>query len=262
MTPKDEPLTGPVGDVVAALGALRAAPAPEAGPALQALFSASAVVTAPPAVTTTRRSPVSTPKRLFASIPSKIAAGVVGALLAGSLGAGAMTGTIQLTSNEDEVSTEVVTEPAPAVEDTEAVVDDAPEADEVDDAAEDAADVEADGAAKEAGDPTTAPVPTSVSEAAHNHQFDEACGNHGAYVSHFARTGEEPECATTARTGEAVAPAADATATDLSATATASDDGDTTMTKSGNGGRGDAGKAKAAERKSAAKSKAKGKSGR
>lgn len=42
-------------------------------------------------------------------------------------------------------------------------------------------------------------VPTSVSEAAHVHDFDEACGNHGAYVSHVARFGEEPECATTAR---------------------------------------------------------------
>jgi hypothetical protein len=46
------------------------------------------------------------------------------------------------------------------------------------------------------------PVPTSTSEAAHVHDFDEACGNHGAYVSHFARTGEEPECATNARAGQ------------------------------------------------------------
>lgn len=54
------------------------------------------------------------------------------------------------------------------------------------------------------GDDTAAstelPVaPTTVSEAAHIHDFDEACGNHGAYVSHFARFGEEPECATGAR---------------------------------------------------------------
>src|SRR5688572_12335802 len=28
-----------------------------------------------------------------------------------------------------------------------------------------------------------------VSEAAHEHAFDEACGNHGAYVSAVARTG-------------------------------------------------------------------------
>lgn len=47
-----------------------------------------------------------------------------------------------------------------------------------------------------------------VSRAAHNHDHDEACGNHGAYVSHVARTGEEPPCATggdvtTARDGKA-----------------------------------------------------------
>lgn len=53
-----------------------------------------------------------------------------------------------------------------------------------------------------ADDPVDAALPaapSTVSEAAHIHDFDEACGNHGAYVSHFARFGEEPECATTAR---------------------------------------------------------------
>ncbi len=67
-------------------------------------------------------------------------------------------------------------------------------------------------------------VPTSVSEAAHIHDFDAACGNHGAYVSHVARFGEEPDCATTARgagtgqgaaSGDQTAPATnDAVATD------------------------------------------------
>lgn len=42
-------------------------------------------------------------------------------------------------------------------------------------------------------------APTTVSEAAHIHDFDEACGNHGAYVSHVARFGEESECATDVR---------------------------------------------------------------
>ena len=35
-----------------------------------------------------------------------------------------------------------------------------------------------------------------VSAAAHDHQYDEACGNHGKVVSSVARTGELPECAT------------------------------------------------------------------
>jgi hypothetical protein len=36
-----------------------------------------------------------------------------------------------------------------------------------------------------------------VSQAAKNHEFDEACGNHGAYVSEVARGGDpdDPECA-------------------------------------------------------------------
>ena len=41
-----------------------------------------------------------------------------------------------------------------------------------------------------------------VSEAAHNHDFDEACGNHGTYVSHIARTGEPPACATETAGGD------------------------------------------------------------
>jgi hypothetical protein len=199
-TPPNQDLSGPVADVVAALGALRSAPAPAAGPALQALFASAAIVTNPPSSTTPRRTPVSTAKRLLATVPPKIAAGVVGALFAGSIGAGALTGTLQLTSN-DAGTTSVV-----PLETTTAVAPEAPEA--PDDAADvatadavdpaDTADTATD-APKTAGDPTTAPVPTTVDEAAHNHQFDAACGNHGAYVSAFARTGAEPDCATAAR---------------------------------------------------------------
>lgn len=36
----------------------------------------------------------------------------------------------------------------------------------------------------------------TVSAAAQDHTYDEACGNHGRYVSHWARHGEAPDCAT------------------------------------------------------------------
>ena len=213
MTAGDEQITGLDAEIVGALRLLRPAPVPDPTPALQALLSASAVVTIPPASSPARRTSVSTPKRLLAAVPSKIAAGVIGALLAASFGAGAMTGTIQLASNDEKVATEVAApvEATAGDDDGQAAVvgDEAPADNEHDDDA-DVAD-EGDGdVAKEAGDPTTAPVPTSLSEAAHNHHFDEVCGNHGAYVSHFARTGEEPECALTARAGEPVAAASDA----------------------------------------------------
>ena len=42
---------------------------------------------------------------------------------------------------------------------------------------------------------------TTASQAAHIHDFDEACGNHGAYVSFVARNGTEPACAAEVRTG-------------------------------------------------------------
>lgn len=78
-----------------------------------------------------------------------------------------------------------------------------------DDGTEDGGDDDTAEGATETGEDTDAAAvaaelpaaPTTVSEAAHIHDFDEACGNHGAYVSHFARFGEEPECATTARGG-------------------------------------------------------------
>ena len=187
-------------DLVAGLAAFRSDEPPVPGSALRELF-ASGLVVAPAAVTTpapARRTPMSVPKRFLAAVPSKIAAGVLGALLAGSLGAGAMTGTITLTSEESDAPVEVE-----AVEETEvdeAVVEETEVAD-VEEAEVVEVEEESDEPKADAGDPMTAPIPTSVSEAAHNHQFDEACGNHGAYVSHFARTGEEPECALTARAG-------------------------------------------------------------
>jgi hypothetical protein len=210
-------------DLVAELAAFRSAEAPVPGAALRDLFASGAVVVAPARPAPARRTPMSMPKRLLAAVPSKIAAGVVGALLAGSLGAGAMTGTLSLTSQESDAPAEVV-EPQDAVEVAPAEV----EADDADEAevAEVADDVEAAEAPKEdAGDPTTAPEPTSVDEAAHNHQFDEACGNHGAYVSHFARTGEEPECALNARAGgEVTDPAAAASADEVAPSDDAADE--------------------------------------
>jgi len=49
-----------------------------------------------------------------------------------------------------------------------------------------------------------APLPaaaTTASQAAQIHDFDEVCGNHGAYVSFVARNGTEPSCAAEVRTG-------------------------------------------------------------
>ena len=210
MTPRTDDLDGPVAELVSELATWRTTPAPPAGPALRDLFAQTAVLT-PPAAVTPRRSTVSEPKRLLTVLPAKIAAGVVGALLAGSLGAGAMTGTITLTSNESDPAAEVEgaevegdgAEQLPVDDaDADADADAAADALEVVEVEEEEAEVDEEGP-KDPGDPTTAPVPTSVSEAAKNHQFDEACGNHGAYVSHFARTGEEPECATAARNGTA-----------------------------------------------------------
>ncbi|HEV8044533.1 MAG TPA: hypothetical protein VGP38_05085, partial [Rubrobacter sp.] len=49
------------------------------------------------------------------------------------------------------------------------------------------------------------PAATSASEAAHIHAFDEACGNHGQYVSYVARNDTEPPCATGVRDGTTTA---------------------------------------------------------
>jgi len=63
-----------------------------------------------------------------------------------------------------------------------------------------------------------------VSEAAHEHAYDEACGNHGKYVSAVARTGEQPECATEASEEGGESATTDDGSTDT-ATATSSDAG-------------------------------------
>lgn len=262
MTPHDEPLTGETAAFVAALRASAHGPAPEASADLQALFSSTAAVTAPPATTTPRRSPVSDAKRLLTAIPSKVAAGVLGALLAGSLGAGAMTGTISLASNDSEVpeATEVLAGDD-ALEEEEALVEEEElEVEELEEVDEEAGEDEEEGddELKAAVDPMV--PPTSVSEAAKNHHFDEACGNHGAYVSHFARTGEEPECAVAARAALAGEPPADAAETEVDA------ESDADESEVQGPGKSDQGKAKAAgakakstERKAAG---GKGKAGR
>lgn len=253
MTPNDELLTGPTAAFVADLRAAAHGPAPEAAAELQALFASTATVTAPPATTTPRRTPVSDAKRLLTTIPSKVAAGVLGALLAGSLGAGAMTGTISLASNESDVtdSTEVLADDEQLVEEEDEL--------EVQEVEVDVEEEDGDDEPKDAGDPTTAPIPTTVDEAAKNHQFDEACGNHGAYVSHFARTGEEPECALTVRAGGTEA--GDATAAEGEAEVESAEVEATGPGKSDEGkAKAAAAKAKAAERKASAG--AKGKPGR
>lgn len=48
-----------------------------------------------------------------------------------------------------------------------------------------------------------------VSEAAKDHSHDEACGNHGRWVSHWARHGEAPDCATEVSTDEELATESD-----------------------------------------------------
>jgi hypothetical protein len=262
MTPNDELLTGETAAFVADLRAAAHGPVPEASAELQALFAATATVIAPPATTTPRRSPVSDAKRLLTAIPSKVAAGVLGALLAGSLGAGAMTGTISLASNDSDVpeTTEVLVDDE-ALEDEELV--EKAEVEEVEEVEVDE-DEAGDDEAKAVVDPMV--PPTSVSEAARNHHFDEACGNHGAYVSHFARTGEEPECAVAARAALAADAPADAEAdadADADAAETESDAVESEVQGPGKSDQGkakaSAAKAKAAERKAAG---GKGKPGR
>lgn len=50
------------------------------------------------------------------------------------------------------------------------------------------------------------PAATTAAQAAHIHDFDEACGNHGSYVSSVARNGTEPSCAAEVRTGTTTPP--------------------------------------------------------
>lgn len=158
--------------------------APAARPALEEVF-ASGIASSPP-VSPSAQAPTPSRRRfmfldIFKGLPTKISAGALGAAIAVSgLGAGgALPVSMMLTSNEAPAVTEEV-DPAEEVEE--------------------AAEVEEEGTSTtEPIDLTTLAVPMSVSEAAQTHAFDEACGNHGKYVSHFARFGEEPECATDAR---------------------------------------------------------------
>jgi hypothetical protein len=50
------------------------------------------------------------------------------------------------------------------------------------------------------------PAATSAQQAAHIHDFDAACGNHGQYVSYVAKNGAEPPCATSVRNGSGATP--------------------------------------------------------
>lgn len=128
------------------------------------------------------------------AVPGKVAAGLLGAALAytGLGAAGALPAPLSLASSEDDIEQVVL-------DDTTATTLGEEEGDGSTPTT--VAEDDADAGTKVAEDVDLAlvPVPTSVSEAAHNHAFDEACGNHGKYVSHFARTGTEPECATAAR---------------------------------------------------------------
>ena len=258
-------------DFLAELAAFRSAPAPEAGPELQALFSSVAAVAPSPSVDHARSVPV--PNRSFTGLASKIAAGALGALLAGTVAAGALTGTMALTSDHDDDAPCVVPvvhdEPGVEADEQSDVADEA--ADDADDAcaphdeaatdddgsdepdAADEADAdEADDASMDDAAPVdlaSVPVPTTQSEAAHTHAFDEACGNHGAYVSAFAHTGEAPECATS----PAEPAAADAPAT------TATDDATAEPAHGKSAGKASA---KAAETTSSNGGKGKGRSGK
>lgn len=179
-------------------------------------------------------------KDVMEQVRTRAVAAAVGAAVALSgLGAsGALNAPLRMISDDSAPTEECVAAPDPATDDgadaTEPASDDTVTGDDVtpteddttatgddnaadcddaadgttDDMTDEAVDGTDDGvtdAVEDTDDPTAATeppaAPTTVSEAAHIHDFDEACGNHGAYVSHFARFGEEPECATTAREG-------------------------------------------------------------
>ncbi|MBW3668465.1 MAG: hypothetical protein KY443_04550 [Actinobacteria bacterium] len=211
---------------------------PAPGEELRALFATGLDVEATHTTTTSRR------RRMFSdvfkAVPGKVAAGLLGATLAytGLGAAGALPAPLSLASSHDDTEQVVL-------DDTTATT----LADDGDTTPTTLTEGDGDGdaGAKVAEDIDLAlvPVPTSVSEAAHNHAFDEACGNHGKYVSHFARTGTEPECATAART--AVGGDGQDTGTELS-TADADADADTAVEGKGKGkgnGKAQKGKAKA-----------------
>lgn len=148
-------------------------------------------------------------EQLLTSLAAKITAGVLGtALTVGGLGAAGALPEPAQAALDKVADVAGITVPGTDTEDETGGSEDSTENSRLGKAFENLA-----GGEDETGDtdgtngtdvPTTgvSSVPTSVSEAAHIHDFDEVCGNHGAYVSHFARTGEEPECATNARAGQ------------------------------------------------------------
>lgn len=261
----DDHLDAATGDFLAELRATFAGDAPPAaGDGLVAFFAG--VAPHPSAAPTGGRS---LPRRrpvfleVLKSLPSKVAATGLGVMIgvAGLGAAGALPGSMMLTSNDSEVAaapcapeeegeeieaaeeetseTDTETESAEPAEGTGEATETDPETEECEseeagegeDDAEDAGDTEVEDGAEEGEDAEDAeepvdvtsladvPVPSRQSEAAKTHAFDEACGNHGKYVSHFARYGEEPECATAAR-----AAASDEAQAAPDATATTDDD--------------------------------------
>lgn len=154
-----------------ARGALRSSAAPAPGAQLAAMFEAHADL--PPAPVAPRRRTTMINEHLR-TIPGKVAAGIFGAaLVLSGLGvAGAMTGT--LASNDTPIVTDQSTTTTSM--DTTTTVADTTTTDSPD---------------------TSSPTSDSgnaVSAAAHDHSHDEACGNHGHYVSAIAK-GETPDCA-------------------------------------------------------------------
>lgn len=194
----DERLDPEVGRLLrTARRAAFATPAPAPDDRLTALFAAGAVADAIPVVETLPARRRSSVKQLLSNLPAKVAAGVLGAGLAiGGLGvAGALPGNILLASSHHDE--QVTTSDQQATTTTEA-----PEVEKDSTDAKDStqtADTPDQPKTTTPTDLSTVAVPTSVSEAAQTHAFDEACGNHGAYVSYFAQNGTEPDCATTAR---------------------------------------------------------------
>ncbi|MGQ0432073.1 MAG: hypothetical protein ACT452_06675 [Microthrixaceae bacterium] len=150
-------------------------------------------------------------KDLMIHVRTRVAAAVLGATvaMAGMGAAGALNAPIRFVSSFGDDTPACVSAPDESTEDDlagdalpedeSAACEDQPGDDGVTDDDLDAVDPESASDEPVAGEIPEAP--TTVSEAAHIHDFDEACGNHGAYVSHVARFGEEPECATDVRSG-------------------------------------------------------------
>lgn len=152
-------------------------------------------------------------KNLLSQLSAKIAAGALGAVLAaGGLGAAGI-GPVSLASHENDGHECVELDEVAETFDVNIVVCEVAEKDsatvdeEGDDvSADDAETLENAGEraeeSKEVIEGELPPAPTTTSEAAQIHAFDEACGNHGMYVSFFAQMGFEPPCALLVRAGE------------------------------------------------------------